>query len=52
MVAEQRVGTGFLIAFMDADSATSPNLLMTATFGLFHFIYAACTWPRKTGGAA
>ena len=21
---------------------------MVATFGLFHLIYAACTWPRKT----
>ena len=34
---------------------TDPNLLMTATFGLFHLIYAACTWPRNatqsdTGG--
>jgi len=24
------------------------NIIMTATFGLFHLIYAACTWPRKT----
>jgi len=23
---------------------------MAGTFGLFHLIYAACTWPRKTGG--
>ena len=23
------------------------NLQMAATFGLFHLIYAACTWPRK-----
>lgn len=29
---------------------TAANLLMTTTFGLFHLIYAACTWPRK--GAA
>lgn len=24
-----------------------PCLLMAATFGLFHLIYAACTWPRR-----
>ena len=24
------------------------NLQMAATFGTFHLIYAACTWPRKT----
>lgn len=23
------------------------SILMAATFGLFHLIYAACTWPRK-----
>ncbi len=28
-----------------------PNLLMTATFGLFHLIYAACTWPRKASAS-
>lgn len=27
---------------------TAANLMMIATFGLFHLIYAACTWPRKT----
>ena len=25
----------------------SANLLMAATFGLFHLIYAACTWTRR-----
>jgi hypothetical protein len=24
-----------------------PSLLMGGTFGLFHLIYAACTWPRR-----
>jgi hypothetical protein len=24
----------------------SANVLMAATFGIFHLIYAACTWPR------
>jgi hypothetical protein len=28
------------------------NGLMATTFGLFHLIYAGCTWPRKTGGGA
>jgi hypothetical protein len=28
--------------FIDA-----PCLLMAATFGFFHLIYAACTWPRR-----
>jgi hypothetical protein len=25
---------------------TNPNLLMTVTFGAFHLLYAAFTWPR------
>ena len=25
----------------------SANILMAATFGLFHLIYAACTWTRR-----
>ena len=27
------------------------NLAMGTTFGLFHLIYAACTWPRGASGA-
>jgi hypothetical protein len=32
-----------------------PHLIMASTFGLFHLIYAACTWPQQapasdTGG--
>lgn len=27
--------------------STAGNILMIATFGLFHLIYAACTWPRN-----
>ena len=30
---------------------TTANLLMVATFGLFHLIYAACTWPRRSAVA-
>ena len=28
------------------------NLAMGATFGLFHLVYAACTWPRKSTGTS
>jgi uncharacterized membrane protein HdeD (DUF308 family) len=27
---------------------SASNLLMGITFGGFHLIYAACTWPRKS----
>ena len=26
---------------------TAANLLMVGTFGFFHLVYAACTWPRQ-----
>ncbi|HSI11266.1 MAG TPA: hypothetical protein VK961_04450 [Chthoniobacter sp.] len=29
----------------------TPDLTMLATFGGFHFIYAACTWPRRASSA-
>lgn len=28
-------------------TVTSGNLLMGATFGLYHLVYAVCTWPRQ-----
>ena len=31
-----------------SNPARSANLIMGATFGLFHLIYAACTWPRRS----
>ena len=31
--------------------ASGSNLLMAATFGLFHLIYAACTWPRQASAS-
>lgn len=34
-----------------ADSVAA-NDIMGATFGLFHLIYAACTWPRKAQSPA
>ena len=29
-----------------------PDVTMVATFGGFHFLYAACTWPRRAPAAA
>jgi hypothetical protein len=29
-----------------------PDFVMLATFGGFHFVYAACTWPRRAPSAA
>ncbi len=31
--------------------APESNELMALTFGLFHLIYAVCTWPRKSSAA-
>lgn len=40
--------TGLGTFFLQGEVAilSDPNLLMTATFGAFHLLYAACTWPR------
>ncbi len=32
--------------------AVMAHLIMGATFGIFHLVYAACTWPRRIGGGA
>lgn len=42
------VGALFRWEFFHQQPAYSANLIMEATFGLFHLIYAAFTWPRKT----
>lgn len=34
------------------DRELEPAIQMAVTFGLFHLIYAACTWPRKAKPAA
>ena len=34
----------------DRQDATA-HLIMALTFGLFHLIYAACTWPRRSSDA-
>ncbi len=31
--------------------ALLPHVIMGATFGLFHVVYAACAWPRRTPAA-
>ena len=36
---------------MRADPPLYANLIMGGTFGLFHLIYAACTWPRRSAVA-
>lgn len=55
------LGWSFLIAGLGVfslsslgrlDANLSPDWIMVATFGGFHFIYAACTWPRRVQTAA
>jgi hypothetical protein len=36
-----------LINMVDELSGDVPVVVMGVTFGLYHLIYAACTWPRK-----
>ncbi len=56
----QILGFGFLLAGLTIvivvhcrlSQLPSPHLLMALTFGLFHLIYAACTWPRRTAKLA
>lgn len=35
------------VRFMNPSSTWEANVLMLCTFGLFHLVYALCTWPRK-----
>lgn len=43
--------TGWQAVFGNGEShiPTAANLVMTLTFGIFHLIYAALTWPRGRG---
>ena len=42
-------GLGTIVAHAHAPSSVpSAHVLMAITFGGFHLIYAACTWPRKS----
>jgi hypothetical protein len=55
------LGWGFLLAGLTTlilnlttwvSLTMAPDAVMAATFGGFHFIYAACTWPRGARAAA
>ena len=39
-----------LTNLIDYFSVDVPLVAMGTTFGLYHLIYAVCTWPRKTSG--
>jgi len=39
-------GGGFFMRNLDGRTA---SFFMAGTFGLFHFIYAVCAWPRRRG---
>jgi hypothetical protein len=42
---------GYLLVYLNAGWGPpyqESNFMMGATFGLYHLIYAACTWPRKS----
>ena len=48
--------TGLLILFWpkslgDDPRGMFPNLAMSATFGLYHLVYAACVWSDTRTGA-
>ena len=40
-------GSVFFEQWRDVNQIGAANAIMGSTFGLFHLIYAACTWPRK-----
>ena len=44
-------GCWFFEGWRVASPARDAHLIMGATFGLFHLVYAACTWPRGTRAA-
>ena len=53
VTASYSVSVGsFSTPFFSLPARPSPHLLMALTFGLFHLIYAACTWPRRTAKLA
>lgn len=42
----------FVLSFTDRlHAGVLPDVIMVATFGGFHFIYAACTWSRRAPSA-
>jgi len=46
------LGIFTLSALDDLGPKLNPDVIMVATFGGFHFIYAAATWPRRVAAAA
>ena len=42
-------GAVFFNWWRGTDQNLAAHIMMGATFGVFHLIYAACTWPRQTG---
>ncbi|EDY20813.1 hypothetical protein CfE428DRAFT_2010 [Chthoniobacter flavus Ellin428] len=46
------LGIFTLGALDDFGPKLNPDVIMVATFGGFHFIYAASTWPRRVPAAA
>lgn len=41
-----------IVNWVEGLPGDTPNLAMGITFGLYHLIYAAATWPRKRGSEA
>jgi hypothetical protein len=42
----------FVLSFTDQVAAGfPPDMIMLATFGGFHLVYAGCTWPRAVQAA-
>ncbi len=42
------VGVAVVANALEGLTDDAPNLIMGITFGLYHLIYALCTWPRKS----
>lgn len=42
------VGAAWADWWRDADQVIVAHWMMAGTFGVFHLIYAACTWPRQS----
>jgi hypothetical protein len=43
---DQLIGSRALFGSELPEFIDGPCILMGVTFGLFHLVYAACTWPR------